>query len=613
MIFRLPGDVIYKGLSGTERTKGGPFMLLLEASNIKKFYGDRLIISFDDLKIYTGDRIGVTGLNGSGKTTLLDILSGSLEPDEGIVRRYCRPGYIRQFDGIGDDNDTRYSVIDEKRTAAAEQISDTTVRLLKEFDLARKLDRADLSGGEKTRLKIAGVFGEDNVLVFADEPTSNLDHKGIELLKRKLESLESFVLISHDRELLDSLCNRIIEVRDGRLRSFAGNFSFYRQQCEMERERAVLEYEKYIAEKTALEAAISDRRRRAKKVRKAPGRMGNSEARLHKRQANESQEKLHNAANSLISRLEKLEVKQKPREQPSVKMDFSLTEPPENKVVISADRLSFSYGKVPVFRSIGFEIQNGMKTALWGENGSGKTTLLNLIYAAWMDAHPGKGAKLQRGIISGDAAGSINIVPKAKLGYFSQTFENLSPEETVLQNVMKESIQNETVARTILARLLIQGDAVFRKVGVISGGEKIKTAFAKLFVSEANVLLLDEPTNYLDMQSIEALENVLKDYEGTVLFVSHDKAFVRAVADRLLILGDLTVKSFSGSLDEYEESLKERERPKTDELELTIIRMKMSEIIGKLSVPNCDKEALEAEYQRLAGLLKEMQASGLRK
>ncbi|NLK87427.1 MAG: ABC-F family ATP-binding cassette domain-containing protein [Clostridiaceae bacterium] len=585
-------------------------MLLLEGVNIKKFYGDRQILGFDELRIYSGDRIGVTGLNGAGKTTLLDILSGELEPDEGCVKAYCPVGYIRQFDQSGTD----------EMDPARQEISGTEIRLLKEFDIDSKLGRAALSGGERTRLKIAGAFGSGSVLLFADEPTSNLDYKGIELLRQKLQAVESFVMISHDRSLLDDLCNKIIEVKDGGIRIFNGNFSFYRQRCEMERERTALEYDKYIEEKTALEDAISNRKRRAGKVRRAPRRMGNSEARLHKRQAGESQEKLHNAAKSLVTRLEKLEVKEKPREQPGIRLDFSLTEPPGNKIVISAERLSFSYGSVPVFKDARLSVPNGMKTALWGENGTGKTTLLNLVYAAYLRDHYGTdvgmdndgGSDIDSDIrqfcnMAGASVRSISIVPKARLAYFRQTFENLDPEETVLKNVMRGSVQNETAARTILARLLLQGDAVFKRVGVLSGGERIKTAFAKLFVSKANVLLLDEPTNYLDMQSIEALGSVLKDYEGTVLFVSHDRAFVSSVADRLLLPGDLTIRSFEGGLEEFkefEENSKKEGAKKSDELEQTILRMRMTEIISRLSAPNCDKEALEEEYRQLATLLK---------
>ncbi|MEN6314897.1 MAG: ribosomal protection-like ABC-F family protein, partial [Clostridiaceae bacterium] len=489
----------------------------------------------------------------------------------------CDIGYIRQFTGKVTEN--------------------LNQRLLKEFDLVRKLDRDDLSGGEHTRLKIANAFSKDNVLLFADEPTSNLDFKGIELLRQKLEQLDSFVMVSHDRGLLDSLCNKIVEVGDGKIRIFNGNYTFYRQQIEMEHERSVNEYEKYVEEKEELENAIEGRKHRAKKMLKAPKRMGNSEARLHRREANERQEKLNSAANSLTTRLEKLEVKEKPRDLPMIKLDFSLTNPPANKIIITGEKLDFSYGTVSVFKGACFKVYNGVKTALWGENGSGKTTLLNLIHE--------------------NETRSISIVPKARLAYFRQGFENLDPEETVLRNVMKDSAQTETTARTILARLLIQGDAVYKKACVLSGGERIKTAFAKMFVSSANVLLMDEPTNYLDMQSIEALESVLKDYAGTILFVSHDKAFVNGVADRLLVIRDNLVEEFDGKLEEYEarrvmpnNSSGNGKDPYSSgdpskDMERTLLQMRLTETIAKLSSASGGKEALEEQYKRLVEQLKE--------
>ena len=542
-------------------------MLLLEAGNIKKYYADRLIVELDALKLYSGDRIGVIGLNGSGKSTLLDILAGRLEPDEGYVRHYCGVGYIRQF---------------------SDESAEADLKTLKEFELSQKLEREVLSGGESTRLKIANAFSRDHLLLFADEPTSNLDFKGIGLLRQKLERLESFVLISHDRSLLDELCNKILEVRDGKIRFYEGNFSDYRAQSEKEQARAAFEYEKYVDEKAGLEAAIADRQHRVKTMRKAPARMGNSEARLHKRSTTQRQAKVNKAVNSMTTRLEKLEVREKPRELPGIKLDFSLTDPPQNKIVLSADLLSFSYGPVNVFNDACFKVYNGMKTALWGENGTGKTTLLNLIYE--------------------NEGGRIHMVPKARLAYFRQGFENLEQEKSILENVMRDSVQKETTARTILARLLLQGEAVHKKVSVLSGGERIKAAFAKMIVSGANVLLMDEPTNYLDMQSIEALENVLKEYEGTVLFVSHDRAFVNAVADRLLIVKDHGIEEFDGKLAEYEA----RRNPQrtlsppeqTENMNRTLLQMRLTETVAKLSASKGDREALEEEYRRLVELLR---------
>ncbi len=534
-------------------------MLFLEAANIKKYYSDRLILDFEGLPVYSGDRIGIVGQNGSGKTTLMNILSGDLEPDEGVVKRYSGISFIRQF--------------------SDETALNADRKLLKEFNIAGKLDRNTYSGGEKTRIKLVNALGKAGTLLFADEPTANLDYKGVELLKEKLAEFDTFLLISHDRELLDELCNRIIEIKDGKLRFYEGNYSFYKEQSARELARMGQEYEKYVSAKTGLEDAIRDRQKKSKAMRKTPKRMGNSEARLHKRETTEIQQKLNNAANSMKTRLEKLEVKEKPKELPKIKLDFSLTNPPENKIVISAEKFSFRYGSNLIFDNAGFMITNGSKTALWGENGTGKTTLMNLI--------------------SGNESRDIRIVPRARVGYFRQGFENLEYNRSVLENVMKDSVQSQTVARTILARLLISGEDVNKDVGVLSGGEKIKVAFAKLFVSNANVLLLDEPTNYLDMLSLEALEGVLREYEGTVLLVSHDKAFVNSVADRLLVCENKAITGFEGTLREYELAREKAKMPVRDELKRIALQMRITEIVAKLSRADKDRDALEEEYQSL--------------
>lgn len=540
-------------------------MLVLEAGNIKKYYGGKLILEFDELKVFTGERIGIVGQNGTGKTTLLNLLSNEIEPDEGFVRQYCDVAYIRQFsdDGVCADS-----------------------KILKEFNLLQLTQQKALSGGEKTRIKIVNAFSCDNLLLFADEPTANLDYKGVELLKQKLSKVDTFLLVSHDRDLLDNLCNKIIEIKDGKLKTYNGNYSFYKEKLQADMDRMQSEYLKYQDEKTRLEMAYTYRKRLASDIKKKPRDKGSQYLDFPGARSKGSQEKnMQRAANAILTRLEKLETKEKPKELPKIKLDFSLTYPPENKIIISAEKLSFSYENRRIFNNAGFRIYNGTKTAIWGENGAGKTTLLNLI--------------------SSKPSESIYIVPKARIGYLYQGFENLEYDKSVLENVMKDSVQTQTVARTILARLLITENDVYKNIGVLSGGERIKVSFAKLLVSNTNVLLLDEPTNYLDMMSIEALESVLREYEGTVLFVSHDSAFINSMANRMLIIENQSIKEFDGNLQKYRSCCQKTQATVKTKTEKTVLQMRIAEIVAKLSRPNADKEALEAEYQSLIAQVKQ--------
>lgn len=529
-------------------------MLLLEAVNIKKYYGDRMIISLDELKIHSGDKISLVGSNGAGKTTLLDILVGETDIDEGYVKRHCDIAYIKQF-------------FNEEIKAEG--------KTLKEFNVHDKLDCIRLSGGESTRLKIADALSRNSILLFADEPTANLDSSGIKVLKTKLAQVETLLLISHDRDLLDEICNKTIEVKDGKLSFYDGSYAFYKEQKNIETQREWFEYNQYIKEKERLEDAKNEIQNKSKTMTKAPKRMGNSEARLHKGKIKEKRKKVDQSANIIKARLEKLDIKQKPQRIPEITFDFSLTNPPENKIVISCDNLSFAYGSNVIFDKASFMISNGTKTAVIGDNGTGKTTLFNLIN--------GRDRK-------------INIVPRAVIGYFYQGFENLDHNKTILENVMKDSVQGETAVRTILARLLINEEDVYKKIQVLSGGERIKVSFAKLFVSNANVLLLDEPTNYLDLPSIEALENIINDYEGTILFVSHDKAFIDKVANRLLIIESKKTTEYPGTLYEYQEWQRTENKINQHNLEKEILKMRLTEIISKIALPHSNKEVLEEEY-----------------
>ncbi len=529
--------------------------ILLSANHIVQYFGERKILEFEKLNVYEGDHIGIVGGNGVGKTTLLNILSGELIPDEGSVIREVPVSYFKQF------------------RDRAEQVD---LQKCRKLGLTGKLSREHLSGGEMTRLGLAAM-NKDSLLTFADEPTANLDADGVELCCQMLEQCSTLLLISHDRAVLNRLCTRIVEVRDGCLYFYTGNFAAYHEQREQAFKRQEFEYQQYRSEKSRLEKAARQRSQASKSVRKAPSRMGNSEARLHKREAGEKMEKLDNARKAILSRLEQLEVKEKPREMAQVRIDFSLTDPPANREIVMGDHITFSYGKKLIFENASFSLPKGSKTALIGPNGAGKTTLMELIWSG---------------------ATGIRLVPKAKIGYFKQNLDTLDLSKTVLENVMETSVQSEKTMRGILARLLIRREDVFKKVSVLSGGERVKLAFAKLFGSPANLLLLDEPTNFLDMPAIEALQQMVEDYEGTVLFVSHDRTFLEECATRILRIEDRKLISFDGSLTEWEKKqIESKSEKKMDKL---LLELRLADVISRLSTPNCqNKEELEKEFEQL--------------
>ena len=535
-------------------------MLKLEGLNIKKYYGDRLILDIKDLKIYSNDRIGIVGLNGSGKTTLMDILSKSKNPDEGVVKIYGNHSYITQLEN-----------------PLNAQLNPKIGSL---FNINNIKDTGSLSGGEKTKLKIAQNIDNSSDILFADEPTSNLDMKSIKILEEILKTFDGcLILISHDRHLLDSLCNKILEIENGKVKEYKGNYSDYIHQKKMEIERQKLEYERFSKEKQRLEKAIYDVKNKANSMKKAPSRMGISEARLHKGFTSGKKAKIHQTTNSLKTRIEKLERKEKPKESAKTQIDIPSVSKLRSKVVIRGSKISKSFDNKVLFKDIDLEIKNGDKIALIGDNGTGKTTLINMIVFG---------------------SENIKIAPKVKIAYFSQELEILDERDTIIESVMKNSIYNETFVRTLLARLLFKRDDVYKTIKIISGGEKVKTAFAKIFLQDMNLVILDEPTNYLDIHSIESLEDVLKDYTGTLFITSHDRRFIDKVTNKLFILENKSLVVYDGNYSSYLNNKRNKidKNNKENHRRLLILQNKLSEINSRLSMPSKDEdiEALEREF-----------------
>ncbi len=546
--------------------------LLLEAVHIQKNYADRLVLDVDRLCIYDGERIALIGENGAGKSTLLSILAGETEPDSGHVRRGAPLAFIRQ---------------------SGETRTDGSARVRSQFRAPE--DREGLSGGEMTRRRLSAALSENAPLLLADEPTTDLDAEGVERLRQFLSSYPgALVLVSHDRSLLNALCTRVLHLEDGRLTDFPGTYAEYRAEQRRRREFQQFEYDRYRAEKARLKALAQQKAEWAASVKKAPSRMGNSEARLHTREYTNAVLRQSAAKKTVQDRLDRLEKKERPREDPDIRMAFGAARPIEARTAMSVSCVRLQAGDRLLISDSGFTLPTSSKTALTGENGTGKTTLLRTL----------RGAEQKAVRFTGD----IRINPGAKIGYFDQDHARmLDPDSAALANVMRSSQFPESTARTVLARLGLRGDAVFKPVRVLSGGERAKIALAGLLLSDVNLLLLDEPTNHLDLFTMEALEELLRNYAGTLLFVSHDRAFVSSVADRILTVSGGSISTFEGTLEQMEKEARRSRGAEKEELDILTLEMRLAALAARMASPRRGDrpDQLNAEYEALAKQIRE--------
>jgi macrolide transport system ATP-binding/permease protein len=530
-------------------------MLLLEANNIEKYYGDRLIIKTHQLQVFHGERIGIVGKNGEGKSTLVKILANELEADRGTVKIFCPFSFIPQLEVL--------------------ETSEIASNFKNHWGIPQG-EHHSLSGGEETRKKIASAFASDAKLIIADEPTSHLDVQGIEKLEKELKEFDgSIVIISHDQELLNQVCTSIWEVDSGRIHCYEGNYRNYLEQKQHMKDRQRFEYEQYRKEKQRLEQAALNISQ--KSFKKAPNNMGNSEAKRYKSVIGKKSAKLDKKVKSIRSRIDQLEKKEKPKTEEDIIFDINGFNRIHSKIAISFQQVSAKVGECILFSQLNGVIKPGSKVALIGNNGVGKSTLLNMIARG----HEG-----------------ISVAKPVRIGFFHQQLENLDENKTILENVKETSNYTEQFIRTILSRLLFKREDVHKKVYMLSGGERVKTALAKIFLGNYNVLLLDEPTNYLDIQTKEALQKVLKAYPGTIVFVTHDRYFVKELATHVLIIeNNKAVLKDIDHLNATKTSVTKQDK----ETSLLAIEMELAETISKLSVVRKEeeKQLLEAKYTDL--------------
>ncbi len=535
--------------------------MILSAQEISKGYADKTILQPMSMDIEENDRIGLIGVNGAGKTTLLRLLSGLEESDTGTVSRKkdLTIGYLRQHSGLSSGNtikeemrlvfkdllaleaelhgleqriagmepaDAEYETLSaqyaEKQTYFEQNdgyLVDVNIKtILNGMGFADKaMDTVidTLSGGEKTRLALAKLLLERPQLLILDEPTNHLDFETLIWLEEYLTGYKGALLIvSHDRYFLDKLITKTWELERGKLTIFPGNYTKSLQLKEEARVRRQKEYELQQEQIAAMEDYIARNIVRATTSKSAKSRRAQ------------------------LANMELIEPPEPPLKGSSLSFTF---EKQTVRDVLTVSHLDLAVGEGKTRRElahdISFEIKRGEKIALIGANGIGKSTLLKTV----------------QGILPAPR-GEITWGKHVKVSYYEQENANLNHDNTVLEELWQRfpTLPEHTI-RTMLGRVLLTGNNVYKKVGVVSGGERAKIAFAIIMMEHANVLLLDEPTNHLDLTTKEILEKALLEFEGTLLFVSHDRYFLNKIPTRIFEMHPDHIEIFDGNYDYYRE------------------------------------------------------------
>ncbi|AUM94458.1 TPA: ABC-F type ribosomal protection protein [Clostridium botulinum] len=548
-------------------------MVSIKLDKVKKYYEDKLILDIDNLEIKENSRIGIVGENGAGKTTLIKVILGELDIDEGKVFSHANYSYISQSENsAGSCDDSRIKSI----LGAPDNYN--------EF----------LSGGEKVKISINQALSSNSNFLIADEPTANLDTNTIKSIEKLISEYKGgLLLVSHDRDFLNNLCDNILEIENGKVKLYKCGYSKYLKLKAEEKEVEKREYEEYITEKKRLEKAMMVKENQRNSIRKAPKRMGNSEARLFKMGDQKSKKHLDGNIKSLKSRINHLEVKEKPISSKDIKIKITEGNKIPSKTVIEVKNLDLYIGDKLLIKDGNFKIKNGKKAAIIGENGCGKTTLIKKILKRDTE--------------------NIRLSKYISIGYFDQNQDILDKDKTILDNIKSTSSYDESFMRIQLAGFGFKGDTIYKNVSILSGGEKVKVALCKIILSDTNTLILDEPTNYLDIKSIEALEKALINTDKTIIMISHDRAFISSICDYIIEIKDTKLTCFSGTYTDFTEEKVNYETKKHEDHsdrekkeKLLILENRLSKIISEISLEKdlTIKEKLNKEYIKLLNNIK---------
>ncbi len=600
-------------------------MVDIQVKNLTKFFviGENLLdgLSFE---IQEGECVAILGRNGCGKTTLFNILTGQMDYDDGEV--YVNPnkrlGLISQIPNFPDG----YTVEDVLRSAYAqlmackrkmerlerEMANGATQEQLREYDTLtnrfqsgggyemdvevdkicnglgipqtqRVQEFASLSGGEKTRVNLARLLLEKTDILLLDEPTNHLDLNSVEWLEQYINAFKGTVLaISHDRYFIDQVADRVIEITEGHAEFYSGNYSFYMDEKQARFDLQLKQYEQEQAKLKQLGYTVE----------RMKG-WGINNRTLYRR------------AMSIQHRMERIKKTEKPKKERTMKATFGEKDF-SGDVVFKMKNVSKSFGDRLLFSDVNLNVEAGERIALMGDNGTGKSTFIKCLLG------------------EEDCQGKIQFGPTVKWGYLPQIIQFRNPERSLYDTMLYEKNCTPQMARDRLGAFMFQGEDVFKQVKNLSGGEQSRLRLCMLMDEKINLLILDEPTNHLDIASREWVEAAIEEFEGVLLFVSHDRYFIEKFAERIWLLEDGQIRDFPCGYQKYRSILEheaaakpvavaapkpKKERPKGGTKDVDKLIRKLEREIEKQEAVIADYdskiEAAAADYQELTRLLSE--------